>query len=240
MAKLDKTFPTGRLFELHPRAQDGRRGPARETSPCTPTPKWSPISGYVGNFQVQVKRRPPTWTGPCARAAAPARKNATSKKNPDKFNEKESGRPPRSTSPFPQAIPKKAVIDPTTCRQFVKGKCGVCAKVCPDRGHQVRHGRRDRDRGRGRHRGRHRLRPHRHRRDRRIRRRPLPGRHHRTAVRASAVGPPARPAATSSARPTARSRRTSSSSSAWARATSRWDGRTARASAACTRPSRPS
>ena len=33
--------------------------------------------------------------------------------------------------PFPQAIPKKAKIDANFCRQFVKGKCGVCAKVCP-------------------------------------------------------------------------------------------------------------
>ena len=36
----------------------------------------------------------------------------------------------------------------------------------------------------------------------------------------------------SNARPTARNRKTSSSSSAWARATSRWGGRTARVSAA--------
>ena len=33
--------------------------------------------------------------------------------------------------PFPQAIPKKAKIDPQFCRQFLKGKCGVCAKMCP-------------------------------------------------------------------------------------------------------------
>jgi len=33
--------------------------------------------------------------------------------------------------PFPQAIPKKATINPDYCRKIKEGKCGVCAKVCP-------------------------------------------------------------------------------------------------------------
>ena len=36
-----------------------------------------------------------------------------------------------SSYTIPQAIPKKAVINPEYCRQMTKGKCGVCAKVCP-------------------------------------------------------------------------------------------------------------
>ncbi|NYT11734.1 MAG: CoB--CoM heterodisulfide reductase iron-sulfur subunit A family protein [Methanomassiliicoccales archaeon] len=32
--------------------------------------------------------------------------------------------------PFPQAVPKTAVIDPETCLYLTQGKCGICAKVC--------------------------------------------------------------------------------------------------------------
>jgi heterodisulfide reductase subunit A len=48
----------------------------------------------------------------------------------DRFNES-MGTTTAINIPFPQAIPKKAVIDATSCRQFIKGKCGVCAKICP-------------------------------------------------------------------------------------------------------------
>ena len=52
------------------------------------------------------------------------------KKTPDAFNEL-TGNTTAITIAFPQAIPKKAVINPQFCRQLIKGKCGVCAKVCP-------------------------------------------------------------------------------------------------------------
>ena len=54
-----------------------------------------------------------------------------SKKTPDAFNEF-TGPTTAITIAFPQAIPKKAVINAAHCRQFVKGKCGVCEfhKVC--------------------------------------------------------------------------------------------------------------
>nr|NQU93710.1 CoB--CoM heterodisulfide reductase iron-sulfur subunit A family protein [Bacteroidota bacterium] len=33
--------------------------------------------------------------------------------------------------PFPQAVPNKYLIDEKSCIYVTKGKCGVCAKVCP-------------------------------------------------------------------------------------------------------------
>ncbi len=33
--------------------------------------------------------------------------------------------------PFPQAVPNKYLIDADSCTYVQKGKCGVCAKVCP-------------------------------------------------------------------------------------------------------------
>ncbi|MBU4118629.1 MAG: CoB--CoM heterodisulfide reductase iron-sulfur subunit A family protein, partial [Proteobacteria bacterium] len=53
-----------------------------------------------------------------------------SKKATDFFNEG-IGKTTAINIPFPQAIPKKAKIDPEFCTKLTKGKCGVCAKVCP-------------------------------------------------------------------------------------------------------------
>ena len=33
-------------------------------------------------------------------------------------------------TPFPQAVPNKPVIDAEHCTMLLKGKCGICAKVC--------------------------------------------------------------------------------------------------------------
>ncbi|MCK4344386.1 MAG: CoB--CoM heterodisulfide reductase iron-sulfur subunit A family protein, partial [Bacteroidales bacterium] len=36
--------------------------------------------------------------------------------------------------PFPQAVPNKYLIDADSCTYVLKGKCGVCVKVCPVEG----------------------------------------------------------------------------------------------------------
>ena len=82
------------------------------------------VSGYVGNFQVQVRKKATyvDWTK-CTGCGACLEK-CPSKKNPDRFNEN-IGPTTAINIPFPQAIPKKAVIDPTTCRQFEIGRAHV-------------------------------------------------------------------------------------------------------------------
>ena len=64
------------------------------------------------------------------RGSAACTEKCPAKKTPDTFNEL-TGNTTAITIAFPQAIPKKAVINPQFCRQLLKGKCGVCAKVCP-------------------------------------------------------------------------------------------------------------
>jgi len=87
------------------------------------------VKGYVGNFQVEVIRKPRfvdekkcTGCGVCA------------EKCPSKApNEYSAGLGERKAAyiPFPQAIPRKAVIDAEHCLYFQKGVCRVCEKLCP-------------------------------------------------------------------------------------------------------------
>ena len=129
MAKLDKTFPTVDCSSciLGPKMVDVAQHPNIKLLACSEVEQ---VSGYVGNFQVEVRKKATyvdwskcTGCGICA-------EKCPNKKNRDRFNER-IGLTTSINIPFPQAIPKKAVIDAGTCRHFKKGKCGVCAKVCP-------------------------------------------------------------------------------------------------------------
>ncbi|MFX1493694.1 MAG: 4Fe-4S binding protein [Promethearchaeota archaeon] len=123
MAQLDKTFPT------------------LDCSSCVITPKMSEvskaknieiltysevsnISGYIGNFDVKIKKYPHyidqekcTGCGSCAEACIVV--------SPNEFD---IGMKKRKAAyiPFPQAVPGKYTIDMDHCI-----KCGVCAEICP-------------------------------------------------------------------------------------------------------------
>ncbi|MEW6447401.1 MAG: CoB--CoM heterodisulfide reductase iron-sulfur subunit A family protein [Bacillota bacterium] len=128
MAKLDKTFPT------------------LDCSACISTPKMvavakhpkiklytyaevEEVSGYIGNFKARIRQKARfvdhtkcTGCGTCwTRCPSSV---------PDEFNEG-LGERAAIYIPFPQAVPNKPVIDAAHCRQFTKGKCGACAKLCP-------------------------------------------------------------------------------------------------------------
>jgi heterodisulfide reductase subunit A len=129
MAQFDKTFPT------------------LDCSACILTPKMSEagqhenitlltyseleeVTGSVGNFKVKVRKKARyvdydkcTGCGIC------------SEKCPRKVvdHEFEAGLGNRKAvyTPFPQAVPRIPVIDVDSCIYFTRGKCQVCAKVCP-------------------------------------------------------------------------------------------------------------
>ena len=134
MAKFDKTFPT------------------LDCAACILTPKmtsvgshphitlWTyseivKVEGYVGNYKVQVKRKPryiheDLCIGCQECITACVYKEG---KTPDQFNLGLSKRKPVYL-PFPQAVPQKVVIDPETCIQFKSGKCKkTCVEACGER-----------------------------------------------------------------------------------------------------------
>jgi len=89
------------------------------------------VHGYVGNFQVTVKRKPRyvdeekcTGCGACLSACVWQDRV---------WSEYEAGLGLRAAAyiPFDQAVPMKAVIDPYSCLYLVKGKCSQkCMAAC--------------------------------------------------------------------------------------------------------------
>ncbi len=129
MAKLDKTFPTVDCSSciLGPKMVDVAQHPNITLYVCAEV---EDISGYVGNFEVTVRRKATYVDWDKCTGCGACMEKCPSKKAADAFNE-HLGPTTAINIPFPQAIPKKAAIDPAHCRQFIKGKCGVCAKICP-------------------------------------------------------------------------------------------------------------
>jgi heterodisulfide reductase subunit A len=89
------------------------------------------VHGYVGNFQVKVRRKPRyvdeekcTGCGACLTACVWQDRV---------YSEYEAGLGLRAAAyiPFDQAVPMKAVIDPYSCLYLTKGKCSKkCVAAC--------------------------------------------------------------------------------------------------------------
>lgn len=87
------------------------------------------VGGYVGNFTVTIRKKARlvdeskcTGCGICT------------EKCPSKVaSEFDYGLGQRKAiyTPFPQAVPNVPVIDKEHCRLFVRGRCGICQKMCP-------------------------------------------------------------------------------------------------------------
>ena len=129
MARLDKTFPTidCSICILGPKMVDVAQ---HDLITLHAYSEIEDIKGYVGNYQVKVRKKATYVDWSKCTGCGECMEKCPGKNAYDHFN---FGVAPTKAIniPFPQAIPKKAKIDPQFCRQFLKGKCGVCAKVCP-------------------------------------------------------------------------------------------------------------
>jgi heterodisulfide reductase subunit A len=129
MAQLDKTFPTVdcSICILGPKMVDVAQ---HDNIKLYTYAEIEDTSGYVGNYTVKIRKKATYVDWDKCTGCGLCMEKCPSKQSFDYHNE---GIAPTTAIniPFPQAIPKKARIDPEYCRQFTKGKCGVCAKVCP-------------------------------------------------------------------------------------------------------------
>jgi heterodisulfide reductase subunit A len=134
MAKFDKTFPT------------------LDCAACILTPKMTSVKahpnitlwtysdvtrvdGYVGNYKVQVTRRPRYVIEDLCAGCMQCIEACVFKqpKFEDEFNLGLGRRKPIYI-PFPQAVPQVALLDPEQCIQFKSGKCKKsCVEACGER-----------------------------------------------------------------------------------------------------------
>jgi len=128
MAQLDKTFPTldCSICILAPKMVEVSRHPNVELLAYSEVQE---VNGEAGNFNVKVlkKARYVDWDT-CTGCAA-CQEKCPMKKIPSEFEEGMGNRT-AIYIPFPQAVPRKAVIDAEKCLYLTKGACQLCEKEC--------------------------------------------------------------------------------------------------------------
>ncbi|MEW6522396.1 MAG: CoB--CoM heterodisulfide reductase iron-sulfur subunit A family protein [Bacillota bacterium] len=127
MAQLDKTFPTLDCSSciLTPKMVDAAQ---HENIQLWTYSEVEEVGGYVGNFQVKIRRRATSIN-----ASACTGCGACWEKCPAKTgNEFDLGLGQRKAIyvPFPQAVPNKPVIDRDLCIYFKTGRCRICQRFC--------------------------------------------------------------------------------------------------------------
>jgi len=132
MAQLDKTFPTLDCASciLTPKMAEVARKPNVEIIPFAEV---IDVVKEREGFRVVVKKYPTyidfskcIGCGICVERC-PAREKLGA---PDEFNEGLSSRRAACIY-FPQAVPRKAFIDPNICLYLTRKTCRVCEKFCP-------------------------------------------------------------------------------------------------------------
>jgi heterodisulfide reductase subunit A len=128
MAMFDKTFPTLDCAAciLTPKMVEVGQHPNIELMTYCEV---KGISGVPGNYKVKVHKKARR-----VNLATCIGCGLCSEKCPGKApSEFDNGTTMRTAIyiPFPQAVPNKYLIDANSCTYVLKGKCGVCVKVCP-------------------------------------------------------------------------------------------------------------
>ena len=127
MAQLDKTFPTMdcSMCILAPKMIECLRHPNIKLLTCSEIRK---VAGSAGNFKVKILKNPRsvevekcTGCGICTEKCPV--------KAPSEFD-MGMGMRKAIYMPFPQAVPRVAIIDRDHCLYFQKGVCRVCEKFC--------------------------------------------------------------------------------------------------------------
>jgi len=128
MLQLSETFPTLDCAQctLTPRTvESGQHPQVTLKTSC----EVEDFKGEPGDYTVRVRQKVTyvdwnkcTGCGTCIQKC-PSKGIA--------LFERDAGRMTAIYTLSPQAVPNKPVIDADRCRFLTKGKCGVCAKVCP-------------------------------------------------------------------------------------------------------------
>lgn len=128
MAQLDKTFPTldCSICILAPKMVEVSRHPNVELLAYSEIQE---INGEEGNFDVKVLKKAKYVNWEVCTGCAACTEKCPMKKIPSEFEEGMGNRT-AIYIPFPQAVPRKAVIDPEKCLFLTKNACKICEKEC--------------------------------------------------------------------------------------------------------------
>lgn len=130
MAQLSETFPTLDCASciLTPKTVEVGHHPRIKLLTYSEV---EDVEGYIGNFTVKIRRKPTfvDWDK-CTGCGLCSEKCPT--EIPSEFD-RSMGTRKAIYIPFPQAVPKKPVIDRAQCIYFKTGKCKLCERQCPTR-----------------------------------------------------------------------------------------------------------
>jgi len=128
MAQLDKTFPTldCSICILAPKMVEVARHPNIELLTYSEV---SEVSGKVGDFKVKVIKKARYVDIDKCTGCEECSEKCPMRKIPNEFEEGMGDR--RAIYiPFPQAVPRKATVDPEKCLWLTKNACKLCLDVC--------------------------------------------------------------------------------------------------------------
>ncbi|MBN1800899.1 MAG: hydrogenase iron-sulfur subunit [Candidatus Lokiarchaeota archaeon] len=128
MAQLDKTFPTldCSICILAPKMVEVSRHQNVELLAYSEVQE---VSGEAGNFSVKVLKKAKYVNWDACTGCGACSEKCPMKKIPNEFEEGMGNRQ-AIYIPFPQAVPRKAVIDATKCLYLTKNACKLCEKEC--------------------------------------------------------------------------------------------------------------
>lgn len=140
MAQLSETFPTMDCSQciMTPRMVEVTQ---HEKIKLYTDSEVENVSGYIGNFEVKIKRKPRSVNLDACTGCGECLQVCPNKKIKSEFD-MALGTRTAVYIPFPQAIPNKPVIDRDRCMRFLSAKkkgipveeataCGKCFDACP-------------------------------------------------------------------------------------------------------------
>jgi heterodisulfide reductase subunit A len=129
MAQLGETFPTLDCSQciMTPKMVEVAQHPRIKLLTYAEVQK---LEGFVGNFKATIRLKARYVDADLCTGCGTCFEKCPVKKVTSEFDEG-LGLRTAIYRPFPQAVPNKPVIDAANCIMLTKGKCGLCAKVCP-------------------------------------------------------------------------------------------------------------
>ena len=133
MASSAETFPTLDCSQCILTPQDGRSGQPPRTSRSTPTPKLEAVDGYIGNFQVTIRKKARSVDMEKCTGCGVCMDEMSAEEDPQRIR-RGMGVRQGDLCAFPQAVPTRPVIDRENCTLFTTASAASARRSAARRG----------------------------------------------------------------------------------------------------------